>query len=441
MITSRGVVFLSSVFKGLGGFRSKVRDLLRSLGFSVWWAEEVLPAATSSAPEWTAAVCLGGVEESDYYLGIYPGRYGSDPLGVGFTELEYHHAVRNGLSVYAYQLNDRNPVLEEQRIKQRGFLNLLQDSEVSGVRAERFDSRQRLLERIRSDFGSLPAKAHLTIRGFQLPPGLRRLLSDSARQDATECQIPWEDRLAMLRASKEDSLEAATMMGLSGLQSIAANYRPGDRSFLVGLDQYLKEWIGISAWAGLSGMFGQTAAAKARITLAQMLGHYGHISELAAGVASGLYADRKLTGAHKWYGVYRRKGELPGIIGAIELARGDASSATRHFREVLSRSGLTAGDAALHLGYLGLSLASLGRRRDAIKAADAAFEQGVVSPTVLSRIWRARAETLSKMGDILNAEMAIGEAIKTAREAALAGQLKKALKARGKLKVEREWSA
>src|ERR1039458_5156467 len=127
MVTGRGVVFLSSVFIGLGGFRSRGRDLLRSLGFSVWWAV-ALPWPTAPAPEWTAAVCLAGVEESDYYLGIYPGRYGSDPLGVGFTELEYHHAVRNGLPVHTYQLNDRNAVVEEQRITQRGFLNLLQDS-------------------------------------------------------------------------------------------------------------------------------------------------------------------------------------------------------------------------------------------------------------------------------------------------------------------------
>jgi len=279
------------------------------------------------------------------------------------------------------------------------------------------------------------------MRGFELPPGLGKLLSGLAPPDLTGYQISWEDRLAMMRVAKQDSLEAATMIGLSGLQSIAAHFRPSDKSSLVGLDEYLKEWIGVSAWAGLSGVFGQTAAAKARITLARMLGRYGHISELAGPVASGLYADRKLAAAQKWYAVYRRRGELPEIIGAIELARGDASSATRHFREVLSRSGLTADDAALHLGYMGLSLASLGRRRDAIQAADAAFEQGAVSPTVLTRIWRARAETLWKVGDVLNAEVAIGEAIKTARGAALLGQLKKALKVGRKLKAEPEWSA
>src|ERR1017187_5419773 len=186
MVTSRGVVFLSSVFKGLGGLRSRVRDLLRSLGFSVWW----VPWPASPTPhEWTAAVCLAGVEESDYYLGIYPGRYGSDPLGIGFTELEYHHAVRNGLPVHTYQLNDRNAVVEEQRIKQRGFLNLLQDSEVSGMRAERFDSRYRLLERIRSDFDSLPAQVPVAMRGFGLPLGLTNLLSALARQDSTGCQL------------------------------------------------------------------------------------------------------------------------------------------------------------------------------------------------------------------------------------------------------------
>lgn len=437
METSRGVVFLSSVFLGLEGIRSRVRDLLRSLGFSVWW-EKAFAWPAAPAPEWTAAVCLAGVEESDYYLGIYPSRYGSDPLGVGFTELEYHHAVRNGLPVYAYQLNDRTAVLEEQRIKQRGFLNLLHDSQVSGIRAERFDSRYRLLERVRSDFDSLPARAGLTVRGFGLSPALRGLLAAAGRQQCvTAREAPWEERLEMLRASKRASLEAAAMVGLCGLQSIAANFRPGDRSFLTGVDNYLEEWIGVSAWAGLSGMFGQTAAAKARITLAQMLGHYGHISELAGSVASGLYGDRKLAAARKWYGVYRRKGEMPEIIGAIELARGDVGSAMRCFQEVLARPGLNAGDAALHQGYLGLCLARLGRLREAMRASDVAFAHGTVPATALTRIWRARAETLRAVGDVTGAKLAIGKAISVAGDARLAGQLRKAMKAQKAIEVAR----
>jgi hypothetical protein len=96
---------------------------------------------------------------------------------------------------------------------------------------------------------------------------------------------------------------------------------------------------------------------------------------------------------------------------------------------VLARPDLNAGDESLHMAYVGLCLARLGRARDAMKASDAAVEHVAVPATALTRVWRARAETLRAVGDVINSELAIGEAIRIARGAGLAGQLKKAVKA------------
>jgi hypothetical protein len=84
---SLGVVFLSSIFKGLEETRPQVVKLLERLGYYVWWAE-ALPWPEKPPPALIAATCLAGIDKSDYYLGVYPSRYGSDPLGVGFTELD-----------------------------------------------------------------------------------------------------------------------------------------------------------------------------------------------------------------------------------------------------------------------------------------------------------------------------------------------------------------
>ena len=60
--------------------------------------------------------------------------------------------IQNRLPVFLYRLNDRRIVATEQKIEQRGFLNLLQDSDLGRIHPRQFDSKAGLLERIRQDF-------------------------------------------------------------------------------------------------------------------------------------------------------------------------------------------------------------------------------------------------------------------------------------------------
>ena len=122
------------------------------------------------------------------------------------------------------------------------------------------------------------------------------------------------------------------------------------------------------------------------------------------------------------------------IIGAIELSLANAACAAAHFRCVLADSKLDADNSALHHAYLALSIARLGRTREALRISDAAFDQGSVPDDVLTRIWRARAQTLHEVGDQKGAEHAVAQAVNIAEAAGLFGQVKKALRVAAKIK-------
>lgn len=121
----------------------------------MWWAEG-FSWPKSPTSHWTAAVCLSGVEECDYYLGIYPSRYGSDPLGIAFTEMEYHHAASRLMPRFLYQLYDRVAQPVDQRIRQSGFLNLLRDPDVAPAPLHRVESCAALLRSVERDLRTLP---------------------------------------------------------------------------------------------------------------------------------------------------------------------------------------------------------------------------------------------------------------------------------------------
>jgi hypothetical protein len=404
---NRGVVFLSSVFGGLEETRRQVFNLLRRLGYSVWWAE-ALNWPKKPPPEWTAAICLTGIDESDYYLGIYPSRYGSDPLGMGFTELEYHRAAGRRMPRFLYHLHNHITQPPKQSLNQRAFLNLLSDTDISSIHplsssTERQQHSAPILE---------PWNLFSRARGEM---AVRKL---------------WEHRMLELNRAKAVSLPAARMVGLAHLAESLNEFTPDSREFLDGFDDYLNNWIGISAWSGIRGIFGQTNLSKTRICLAQLRGHYGNISTLAGGVSSGLYSERKLHGAEKWYAVYRRSGEAPEIEGPIALALGNVNLACTCFETILARSNIDSAFAALNMGYYGHALASKKNFRRAIKESEKSIAVANLPATVGTRVWRARAETLFMCGDNIGAKYAIDEAEKTAFVASLDGQMEKARKVR-----------
>jgi hypothetical protein len=61
-----------------------------------------------------------------------------------------------------------------------------------------------------------------------------------------------------------------------------------------------------------------------------------------------------------------------------------------------------------------------------MKLSETALSFQNVPSTTQTRIWRARAETLSTIGDSVGATEAVAEALRIAKSAGLAGQMRKA---------------
>ncbi|MGO8752948.1 MAG: DUF4062 domain-containing protein [Thermoguttaceae bacterium] len=98
MATPRYQVFISSTFRDLTDERKAVVDaILRLSHFPA--GMELFPA--SNATPW--AIIERVIRESDYYVLIIAGKYGStDSYGVSYTEREYDYAVSQNKHVLAF---------------------------------------------------------------------------------------------------------------------------------------------------------------------------------------------------------------------------------------------------------------------------------------------------------------------------------------------------
>lgn len=97
-LTPRYQVFISSTYTDLISERQAVTSALLQLG-ALPAGMELFPAANDEA--WTLIQRV--IEESDYYLLVIGGRYGSvDAEGIGFTEKEYDYAITAGKPVMAF---------------------------------------------------------------------------------------------------------------------------------------------------------------------------------------------------------------------------------------------------------------------------------------------------------------------------------------------------
>ena len=423
---------MSSVFKGLSATRVKVHGLLERQGYSVIWAEG-MSWPERPTPQLTAMMCLAGIDGSDYYLGIYPSRYGSDPLGMGYTELEYHHAANRRMPRFLYQLYDHVAESEDQRIKQRGFVNLLRDPDVSPVRPVRYQSVRSLLDAIERDFSELaPCGTHAQPRP-DVGLALRLWTASSSSISVGSPNDLWAARERELQQAACLSVTYAKAVGVAHLLQSTSEFDTQDIRFIRGFDEYLRAWIGVSAWAGVQGVFGQANIAKVRISLAQLQGRYEEISYLAGNVASGLYSDRRVAAADRWYQVFRRSGEVPSMEGPIALARGDAALASSCFERVLAGPDLDDAGAALHLGYYGVALAMNGHLREAIRESEAALMLPGLPATTSTRVWRTRAQTLAIAGDSSGAKEAVEMSERIAMAAGLLSQIQKARKLKSQL--------
>src|SRR2546423_641695 len=430
-------VFLSSVFGTLGNVRQVVHDRLIALGYEVWWAEDH-PQLRNSSNDVIGAVCLQGIESSDAYLGIYPARYGSDPLKLAFTELEYHHAVSIGLPRFLYVIRNRHFVTDDQKIKQQGFLHLIRDHDLSSITPSRVSSLPELLTRISIDFEPL----NLTPQSFNVPPwsapSLERIQTSSIPiiVPRVSSKISLSEAADHLKRVSSQSFQEAAVLGLAYIQKFFSEPNWHNQKFVKDLDEFLGAWNYVAAWAGIGGALGSTNISKARIVLCQIQKDYPRVYDLAGSVASGLYGERHIQAARKWYELSRRFElyfkKIPWLLGPLELAEGNIERAKSAFLEILMHPGLDEDNQGLHLGYYGLCLVKEGNKRAGLRHLDEAVKIKNLRAIFSTRIYRLFAESYLNIGDIDSAIQSCEYAVSIARGNALKGQLRKALVLRRK---------
>ena len=96
-------VFISSTYTDLKEERAKVTEAVLELGHMPY-GMEVFPAANESQWEWIKKA----IEESDYYIVIVGGRYGSikPDTSLSYTEEEYRYATEKGIPSIAFIVDD-----------------------------------------------------------------------------------------------------------------------------------------------------------------------------------------------------------------------------------------------------------------------------------------------------------------------------------------------
>jgi hypothetical protein len=429
-------VFLSSAFKGLQDTRATIRNKLLSKGFHVWWAEDH-PYLRDAAPEVVRAACFAGLEASSVYLGILSARYGSDPLGLAFTELEYHQSVRLNLPRFVYVLSDSRTVARKQRERQNGFKLLVEDGDISLFSPRRVKSVNHLIEQIASDFdpallASLPAR--ITTEDATCIKNIR-LVSDRLCQCAYGGDI--RDAASILRRQAKSSLDAALPLGLIFFQHFFSHAQWRQKRYLSGLDNLLASWSDVAAWKGIEGALGQTNIAKARIVLNQMIGNFKRIPILATAVASGLYSDRRLFQARKWCDLVMARTPVEWLHGPIELTRGNIGTAKKTFAAILRKPNQSPNWIALHLAYYGLCQVKEGNRNEGIKHITESLSDQSLEATTRTRVARSLAEAHLTTGawDEAQSRCMLAETI--AAKHGLTGQVGKAKKLHKRITVLR----
>lgn len=96
-------IFISSTFKDLKEERAEVTQAILELGHMPY-GMEAFPAANETQWEWIKQA----IQESDYYIVIIGGKYGSvnPKTGISYTEMEYRYANENGIPSVAFIIDD-----------------------------------------------------------------------------------------------------------------------------------------------------------------------------------------------------------------------------------------------------------------------------------------------------------------------------------------------
>lgn len=96
-------IFISSTFTDLKEERAEVTQAILELGHMPY-GMEAFPAANETQWEWIKKA----IEESDYYIAIIGGKYGSinAKTGRSYTEMEYNYANEKGIPSIAFIVDD-----------------------------------------------------------------------------------------------------------------------------------------------------------------------------------------------------------------------------------------------------------------------------------------------------------------------------------------------
>ena len=113
MIKVRHQVFVSSTYEDLKDERAEVMQALLELG-CMPAGMELFPAASEEQWSWITRV----IDESDYYIVIIGGKYGSvHPVtGTSYTEMEYQYAIESGKPSLGFVI-DKSINLPENKIE------------------------------------------------------------------------------------------------------------------------------------------------------------------------------------------------------------------------------------------------------------------------------------------------------------------------------------
>lgn len=173
-------VFISSTFQDLQGARQAVSEaLLRADCFPA--GMELFPAADAEQFEFITSV----IDQSDYYLLISAGRYGSihPETGLSYTEMEYNYAVASETPVIRLLHKDPFNALKGEYIEAT-------DDGREKLRAFRDKLTGGSLVRFWSDPKDLMAETVFALQDTQKrKPATGWVRSDRIAQDAAELQI------------------------------------------------------------------------------------------------------------------------------------------------------------------------------------------------------------------------------------------------------------
>jgi len=307
-------VFISSVVRGLAGLRKRIYDLVKdTLNWEVWCAEIDRPDLFQETPYRAKIACFEELEKSDIYLGIFATRYGSDPLGVAFTELEYHHAVSHRKPRKLYILQSvRAP---EPRLCL--FLGVCEDPAFA-ENIEICQNDASLLESIKVDLDTMRPGQPEHHRITTPPPYLERLLRETFETESADAffescrpvepstglHLDWvQDNLAEMDRLRQRGLYASVLsVGARVLDHLRHLPPEIDTGYLPLWREFLRKWQKSVAWYGVhaGNPLASLPAAKALLQTYQMLEDYEAYYATGIALASCCYSLDKLEDALNW---------------------------------------------------------------------------------------------------------------------------------------------